>query len=136
MNTWSAAARFLTLYLIAGFGGSVAVLWLAPQSSVLGASGAIFGLLGALLVIQRGLGGNSTQLVVVIALNLAIGFFIPNVSWQAHVGGLVAGALVAFVYMRTRKRQQRVLQIMLVAASSAAVRGADDCPVRAGLTRP
>ncbi|MET1043401.1 MAG: rhomboid family intramembrane serine protease [Microbacteriaceae bacterium] len=107
--------RFLVLYLLAGFGGSVAVLWLAPQGGVLGASGAIFGLLGALLVIQRGLGGNSTQLVVVIALNLAIGFFVSGISWQAHVGGLVTGALVAFVYLRTRTRQQRTLQAVLVA---------------------
>jgi membrane associated rhomboid family serine protease len=107
--------RFVVLYLIAGFGGSVAVLWLAPQGGVLGASGAIFGLLGALLVIQRGLGGNSTQLVVVIVLNLAIGFFISGISWQAHLGGLAAGALVALVYLRTRKPQQRPLQAVLVA---------------------
>jgi membrane associated rhomboid family serine protease len=107
--------RFVALYLVAGFGGSVAVLWLAPQGGVLGASGAIFGLLGALFVIQRGLGGNSSQLVLVIALNLAIGFFVSNISWQAHLGGLVAGALVAWVFMRTRKRQQRTLQVILVA---------------------
>nr|WP_167043916.1 rhomboid family intramembrane serine protease [Salinibacterium sp. ZJ454] len=109
-------ARFLGLYLLAGLGGSVAVLWLSePLVPVVGASGAIFGLLGALFVIQRGLGGNSTQLVVVIVLNLAIGFFVSGISWQAHVGGLVTGALVALVYMRTRKRQQRPLQAALVA---------------------
>lgn len=108
--------RFVALYVIAGFGGSVAVLWLSPQGGVLGASGAIFGLLGALFVIQRGLGANSAQLVMVLVLNLAIGFFLPGVSWQAHVGGLIAGGLVAFVYMRTRRRDQRMLQVGLLAA--------------------
>jgi membrane associated rhomboid family serine protease len=109
--------RFLALYLISGFGGSVAVLWLAnPFGGVIGASGAIFGLLGALLVIQRGLGANSGQLVVILVLNLGIGFFLPGISWQAHVGGLVAGALVALIFMRTRRRDQRVLQMVLLAA--------------------
>jgi membrane associated rhomboid family serine protease len=106
--------RYLALYLISGFGGSVAVLLLAPNHGVLGASGAIFGLLGALFVIQRKLGGNTTQLFVVIAINLAIGFVIPQVSWQAHVGGLVTGALVALAFLATRNIRQRNQQILLV----------------------
>jgi membrane associated rhomboid family serine protease len=107
--------RFITLYLVSAFGGAVAVALVAPGSSVLGASGAIFGLLGAFFVIQRKLGGNTVQLMVVIAINLVIGF-LPgtNISWQAHVGGLVAGAAVAFVYLRTRRREQRVTQIIMV----------------------
>lgn len=107
--------RFLALYLIAGIGGSVAVLWLGnPFGGVIGASGAIFGLLGALLVIQRGLGANSRQLVVILVLNLAVGFLLPGISWQAHVGGLIAGGLVAFIFMRTRRRDQRMLQLLLL----------------------
>lgn len=114
--------RFLALYLISGFGGSVAVLLLAPASAVLGASGAIFGLLGAFFVIQRRLGGNNIQLLIVIALNLVIGF-LPNlnISWQAHVGGLVAGAAVAFVFLRTRHPSQRMLQLVLVGGVVAAL---------------
>jgi len=110
-------ARFLVLYLVSGFGGSVAVLLLAPTSAVLGASGAIFGLMGAFFVIQRRLGANSTYLLVLIGINLVYGF-LPgtNISWQAHVGGLVAGAAVAFVYLRTRRVDQKRLQIVLVAA--------------------
>ena len=104
--------RFLVLYLIAGFAGSVAVLLLAPGVQVLGASGAIFGLLGAYFVITRHLGGSQTQIFVVIAINLALGFFIPNVAWQAHVGGLIAGIAVAAVYVATRRRAQRPLQIL------------------------
>jgi membrane associated rhomboid family serine protease len=108
-------ARFLALYLIAGFGGSVAVLLLSPGGGVLGASGAIFGLMGAFFVIQRRLGGNNIQILIVIAINLAAGFFLSGISWQAHVGGLVAGALVALIYLRTRNALQRNLQILLVA---------------------
>lgn len=107
--------RFLALYLLSGLGGSVAVLLLAPLTPVVGASGAIFGLLGAFFVIQRRLGGSNIQLLVVIGLNLVIGF-IPgfNIAWQAHVGGLVAGAAVALVFLRTRRPDERVLQIVLV----------------------
>lgn len=114
--------RFLALYLISGFGGSVAVLLLAPSSAVLGASGAIFGLLGAFFVIQRRLGGNNIQLLIVIGINLVIGF-LPgfNISWQAHVGGLIAGAAVAFVYLRTRRPEQRNLQILLVSLVAVAL---------------
>ena len=108
-------ARFIALYLVSGFGGSVAVLLLSPGSSVLGASGAIFGLMGAFFVIQRKLGGSDAQIFIIIAINLAAGFFIPNISWQAHVGGLLAGAIVAFIYLRTRREAQRNLQVLLVA---------------------
>jgi membrane associated rhomboid family serine protease len=112
-------ARFLALYLLAAFGGSVAVLLLSPNVVVVGASGAIFGLLGAFFVVQRRLGGNSTQLVVVIVLNLVIGFIVPGVAWQAHVGGLVVGAGVAALYLATRRRQQKSVQIAAVAGVAA-----------------
>jgi membrane associated rhomboid family serine protease len=109
--------RFLALYLISGFGGSVAVLWLSPSTPVLGASGAIFGLLAAFFVIQRKFGGNNIQLLILIGINLVIGF-LPgfNISWQAHLGGLITGAAVAFVYMRTRRADQRGFQVLLIAA--------------------
>jgi membrane associated rhomboid family serine protease len=121
--------RFLALYLLAAFGGSVAVLLLAPSIVVVGASGAIFGLLGAFFVIQRKLGGNSLQLVIVIGLNLVIGFIVPNVAWQAHLGGLIVGAGVAAIYLATRRRQQKAVQtigvvavgLALVAATVAAI---------------
>ena len=99
-------ARFLALYLLAGYGGAVAVALLAPMTAVLGASGAIFGLFGAYFVLMRGLGGNPTQVLVVIALNLGIGFLVPGISWQAHVGGLVVGAGVAALYLVTRRRDR------------------------------
>lgn len=109
--------RFLALYLIAGLGGSVGVVWLSePNSAVVGASGAIFGLMGAFLVIQRRLGGQTTQLFVLLGINLVIGF-VPgfNIAWQAHLGGLVVGALIGLVFVETRKRSQQGLQIVLLA---------------------
>lgn len=109
--------RFIALYMIALFGGSVAVEVLAPLTGVLGASGAIFGLMGAYFVILRAMGQNAGQITGVIALNLVLGF-IPggNISWQAHVGGLIAGATVAFVYSQTRQDNEQFAQKIAVAA--------------------
>jgi membrane associated rhomboid family serine protease len=115
--------RFLALYLISGVAGSVGVVvFAAPDTQVLGASGAIFGLMGAFVVIQRRLGGNMTQLYILLAINLAIGF-IPgvNISWQAHLGGLIGGALVGLVYLETRKPSRRPLQIGLLIALTVAL---------------
>lgn len=108
--------RFVALYLLSGLGGSVAVLLIDPRIGVVGASGAIFGLFGAFFVIQRRLGGNSLQLVIVIGINLMIGFVIPNIAWQAHIGGLVAGGLTALVFLRTREPRRRREQLLLLGA--------------------
>lgn len=109
-------ARFLALYLVSGFAGSVAVLLIgAPGTAVLGASGAIFGLLGAFVIVGRRLGANITPMLVLIGINLVFGFIISGISWQAHIGGLAGGALVALVYTKTRRDAQRTLQIGLLA---------------------
>lgn len=108
--------RFAALFLLSGFGGSVAVLLSSPNSAVIGASGAIFGLFGAYFVIARHLGGNSRQLIVVIVINLVIGFIVPGIAWQAHVGGLLVGALVAFILVRTRDRRRSAIQSLMLAA--------------------
>lgn len=95
--------KFLALYLISAFGGSVSVLLLASAGTyVYGASGAIYGLMGAYFVVLRSLGANSRSLVGTIAINLVFSFMIQGVSWQAHIGGLISGAAVAWVYSRTR----------------------------------
>lgn len=109
--------RFLTLYVLSTLGGSVAVSLLSFTTPVVGASGAIFGLFGALIVIGRHIGANIAGIAIILAVNLAIGF-IPgfNVSWQAHVGGLVVGALVGLIYARTRSIRRRPLQIALLIA--------------------
>lgn len=109
--------RFLVLYLLSALGGSVAVALLAFGTPVVGASGAIFGLFGALLIIGRHLGGNVMGIAIVLGINLVIGF-IPgyNISWEAHVGGLAVGLLVAYIFTRTRAATQRRTQIWLVSA--------------------
>jgi membrane associated rhomboid family serine protease len=114
--------RFLALYLLSLLGGSVAVLLIAPGTFVIGASGAIFGLFGAFMLVLRGLGQNPTQILVVIGINLVIGF-IPgfNVAWQAHVGGLIVGLAVGWIFMRTRGPRNRGRQIALVALVGAAL---------------
>ena len=109
-------ARYLALFLISGFAGSLGVLLIAsPTQPVVGASGAIFGMFGAFFVIQRRLGGDSTQLLVLIGINLVIGF-IPGlgIAWQAHVGGLIGGALVGLIYVETRRISRQRWQVPLL----------------------
>ena len=87
-------ARFLALYVVSGLGGSAGALFFSPESFTVGASGAIFGILGAALVFeaQRNyvLGGSALSIIV---LNLVLTFAIPNISIGGHLGGLAAGAL-------------------------------------------
>ena len=65
------------------------------------------------------MGGNTTQLLIVIVINLVISFVIPNVAWQAHVGGLAIGAAIAAIYVRTRRASSVLIQAGLVAAVAA-----------------
>ncbi len=119
--------RFLVVYVLSALGGSIAVLYWALLVSrdlgqaVVGASGAIFGLLGAFFVVARKLGGNTAGIVILIVLNLGIGVFFATISWQAHVGGLLAGMLVAYVMVQTRRRAQKQLQYVLLAVTAAAL---------------
>ncbi|MFC7787975.1 rhomboid family intramembrane serine protease [Microbacterium sp. MAHUQ-60] len=112
-------ARYLALYLISGLGGSVAVALIAPGAPTVGASGAIFGLMAALLIIGRHVGANVTGILVILAINFVFGFVVGGIAWQAHLGGAVVGALIAFVYTRTRRREQRIWQIALLTAVTA-----------------
>jgi len=101
------ALRFLVLYLSSIFGGSVAVLWLSdPRIPVVGASGALFGLMGAYFIVLRTIGGNPTQIFALIAINFSLGFFVSGISWEGHLGGLVTGLLIALVYARNRNPKQ------------------------------
>jgi membrane associated rhomboid family serine protease len=111
--------RFLAIYLLSAVGGSAGFLLLTPVYPVngpvglVGASGAIFGLFGALLVVQRQRGGDIRQLLVLIAINGVIGFMVPQIAWQAHLGGLVTGALSAVVIAYTpRGPRQTLIQVI------------------------
>lgn len=109
--------RFGVLYVLSAIGGSVLVALLAPFTWVVGASGAVWGLLGAMFIIGRHLGANVTAIAVLLGLNLVI-TFLPgsNISWQAHIGGGLVGLLVGFVFARTRAvRQQRTQKLLLTA---------------------
>ncbi|MGN6300977.1 MAG: rhomboid family intramembrane serine protease [Angustibacter sp.] len=110
--------RFLALYVISAVGGSVGFLALANPTNpfswnagVVGASGAVFGLFGALVVVQRHLGGTSQGLLVMIGLNFFLGFVIPNVAWQGHLGGLVTGALMGLVMVAPVPRNRTLVQV-------------------------
>ncbi|WP_226667438.1 rhomboid family intramembrane serine protease [Metabacillus litoralis] len=108
------SARFLFIYLIAGISGSIASFAFSPFVSA-GASGAIFGCFGALLYIGihnrkaflRTMGPN---LFVIIGINLALGFVIPNIDNAGHIGGLVGGFLAALIVQIPQKKQ-RLLSI-------------------------
>lgn len=114
--------RFLALYLLSALGGSVLVALLAPATWVVGASGAVWGLLGAMFVIGRHLGANVTAIAVILGLNLVI-TFLPgsNISWQAHIGGGLVGLLVGFVFARTRATRQRRTQLWLLIGIAVAL---------------
>jgi membrane associated rhomboid family serine protease len=104
--------RFLAVYLLSALGGSVGYLVLTPiwpPVGVEGASGAIFGLFGAMLVVQSQRGGDTRQLWVLIAINGAIGFIVPGIAWQAHLGGLITGAACAAAIAFAPKGSRRGL---------------------------
>lgn len=94
-------AKFVVIVAASTVAGSLAVALLSPESIAIGASGAIFGLFAALFILNRGFGGNNVSLLVIIGINLAIGFIVPGIAWEAHVGGLIGGA-IATVAVRRR----------------------------------
>lgn len=126
-------AAFLTLYLFSGLGGSLAVmLWgYVDAASIgvptVGASGAIFGVLAATIVAYRAARVNITSLVVLVAINFAIGL-LPGaaISWQAHLGGMIVGALTATLLLATRgprKQNARLLGLIAIGAVLVALSG-------------
>ena len=88
--------RFALLCLVSGLGGGLASITLNnPYTLSVGASGAIFGLLGAYVVYARHMRVNTSQVLVLIGINLVLGFVLPGIDWHAHLGGLVVGAAIA-----------------------------------------
>jgi membrane associated rhomboid family serine protease len=132
-------ARYLALYLVGALGGSLGVVllyqlavatngasskWLdgfLAWGPALGASGAIFALMGALLVLRKAMGLQLTQILIVVVVNVAFGFIAPGIAWQAHLGGLGVGAAIAGVYLVTRRPEQRTRQILSIAGIAAAL---------------
>ena len=115
--------RYLALYLLSGLGGSVAYYLLGnPLQPAAGASGAIFGLFGAYFVLARRSSANTSGIVALIGVNLVFSFVIPNVAWQAHVGGLATGVAVASGFALARgRREERIVDVLTVVGACAAL---------------
>lgn len=105
--------RYIVLYITAALGGSVASYVFSDANVVsVGASGAIFGLMGALVVAGRRLRYDITQVLILIGINIAIGFIAPGVDWRAHLGGLVAGAATAALLVYAPRRSRVLVQAL------------------------
>jgi membrane associated rhomboid family serine protease len=92
-------ARYLGLYFVSGLAGSAGALLQTPAVPGLGASGAIFGILGAMMILEWQVTGSlAGQALALIVINLVISFVIPGISWGAHVGGLIGGILIMLAY--------------------------------------
>ncbi|MEV8393304.1 MULTISPECIES: rhomboid family intramembrane serine protease [unclassified Streptomyces] len=103
--------RFLALYLLSGLAGSaLTYLLAAPNQPSLGASGAIFGLLGATVVLMRRLNYDMRPVLVLLALNLLFTFTWSNIAWEAHVGGLVAGVVIAIGMVHAPRERRALVQ--------------------------
>lgn len=102
-------ARFLALYLLSGLAGSALVYWAAPEyQPTLGASGAIFGLMGALLVIALKMRAQVQGILVWIAINFAFTFLnTGSISWQGHLGGFAGGVVIAGILVYAPRGPRR-----------------------------
>jgi len=90
---------YLLIYVGSAALGDIAVISFAtdPNIPTVGASGAIFGLFGALAILGRQAGISVSSIVFVIVINLGVTFTNPEISWQAHVGGLIGGAALGLL---------------------------------------
>lgn len=115
------------LLAAAGWGGAFAFLLGAPEDVLVGASGAIFGLFGlwlhsAFRLRDTAFGRSMlSNLGITLALNLALPFLIPGISWQGHLGGLVAGVVIGELWSRVKRPQRPFLALAMAALAAAAV---------------
>lgn len=117
------SAPFAALYVAAAVSGGAAFYFLNPAGLAVGASGAIFGLFGAWLAAtlrtrhtpagQAGL----RQLLFLLAINLALPLFVPRIAWEAHLGGLAAGFVIALAWFPLGRRSGAVWLRTLVAVA-------------------
>jgi membrane associated rhomboid family serine protease len=118
--------RFLVLYLAAGLAGSAGALLVTPNTFTVGASGAIFGILGALLILEwLATGSFAGPAMTMIVVNLAFTFYArSSISVGGHLGGLVAGIVGMLALSKLRAYRQQYLGIaavVLIAVASVAV---------------
>ncbi len=104
-------SRYALLCLLSGLSGSVlAYVVAAPNQPSLGASGIVYGLIGAWAVLARRRRHDMGPVTLFVALSLVMTFTRPGISWEAHVGGLVAGALVTYVLVRAPRNRRELVQ--------------------------
>jgi membrane associated rhomboid family serine protease len=120
--------RFAIVYIVSLLCGSFGALLLSPDNNTVGASGAVFGLMGAAAVYARSRGFSLMEsgLGLWIGLNLVITFTVPRISIGGHLGGIVGGALVALVLVELGERGRMarwVPELACVALGAAAVVG-------------
>lgn len=115
--------RFLALYLLSGLTGSAFVYWLTdPYTQTVGASGAVFGLMGALLVVAVKQRADYSQILLWLGLNVMITVFNRGlISWQGHLGGLVGGVLIALVVVYSPRSRRPLWQLLGLAALTCAL---------------
>jgi membrane associated rhomboid family serine protease len=121
--------RFGLIYFVSLLAGSFGALLLEPNAPTVGASGAIFGLMGATAVVMRNRGMSIMEsgLGIWIILNLVITFSVPNISVGGHIGGLIGGAVAAFVMFDVGERArlpESVLALVCAGMGAIAVAGA------------
>jgi membrane associated rhomboid family serine protease len=111
-------ARFLALYLLSGLAGSALVYWAAGEyQSTLGASGAVFGLMGALLVVALKMRANPQQLLLWIGINFVLtAVNLNSISWQGHLGGFLGGVVIAAILVYAPRRHRTAYQVAGLAA--------------------
>lgn len=108
-------ARYLSLYVTSLLAGAFGVLLVSPTAPTVGASGAVFGLMGAAVAAQRARGINPWQsgLGGLIAVNLLITFLVPGISIGGHVGGLLGGMVAGYLIFRLDERVRSPLPAVL-----------------------
>lgn len=115
--------RYLAVYILSGLGGAVATYLLAQLGEAsAGASGAIFGLVGAYFVLARQARVSTSGIVGLIAINLVFDFTYSGINWLAHLGGLATGLVVAAGYV-AGGRQHRTMAAVITIAGTCAVLG-------------
>jgi len=96
--------RYALLFIVAAMGGALATAIVAPGSFVIGASGAIFGMFGAYFFVMRQARMDTRSLLVLVAINVVMGFVVSGIAWQAHIGGLVVGGAAGAILVRDARR--------------------------------
>ncbi len=112
MELYFSPKSYLSLYFLTGIVGSLVSISVHPETVAIGASGAIFGVFGALsgyfFAYRRELGNNAKAFMkdfaLIIGINLIIGFTIPNIDVSAHAGGLISGLIGGFIVARHPER--------------------------------